>query len=50
MGEKDAFGARRAPSQAEGAPLLLRGVVIGKTAPLRVRMALLLAGGAPYML
>ena len=34
----------------KGRRYYLEGVVMGKTAPLRVRRALLLAGGAPYLL
>ena len=33
-----------------GCRYYLEGVVMGKVVPLRVRRALLLAGGAPYML
>ena len=34
----------------KGRHYYLEGVVMDKTAPLRVRRALLLAGGAPYLL
>ena len=50
MSEKNAFRARMAPSPADEVPLLLEGVVMGKTVPLRVRRVLLLAVGAPYMI